>query len=247
MTKRIKLRNKIDHKHWLNIAFMIFVLVCFTTMLFLRCFNKKINPRLLEVAKQQIVAFNSKVIMQNYNSEVLGVVDINNLIVIVQNSKEEIITVDFKLDNVYELLGAATENMQKSLMNLELGNIEGSHIFDSGRVNIKDGMILNMPIGLASKSAYFANLGPMIPVKIRLIGNTVGLISTKIKDYGINNALVEIYLNLSIKEEIITPVTFEVIEMSKEILIASKIIQGIVPNFYGGMFYKNSELFNVAS
>ena len=243
--KRLRLKKTNYKNQVANTIFLILILIGITTIVFLNIFNKAVNPRILEVATQRISTFNNLIMIQTYSKEIMPSADITDIITIVQNSKEEILTVDFKLGNAYEILRNATINLQDKIAKLELGQLQEMGFSDPDLSNGYEGLILNIPIGVASKSIYFANLGPRIPVKIRMIGNVIGIINTKITDYGINNALVEIYMDLTVTEEIMTPVTFETIKTNYEVLIASKVIQGIVPSFYGGLIQKNSEIINV--
>ena len=54
-------------------------------------------------------------------------------------------------------------------------------------------------------NAFLSNLGPKILVKINLIGNVVSSVETKVRNYGINSALIEIYANIEVTEEVIIP------------------------------------------
>ena len=68
---------------------------------------------------------------------------------------------------------------------------------------------------------------------------------TKIKEYGVNNSLIEVYLKVSLNEEIIVPYSSKKINNSCEILLSSQVIEGIVPSIYNGLLEKNSSLINV--
>ena len=52
-------------------------------------------------------------------------------------------------------------------------------------------------------------------------------------NYGINNALVEIYLEVSLKYDLITPVQMQSQSLDFNVLLGAKIINGTVPNWYG--------------
>jgi len=243
--KKVRLKNKSKINYVANTIFAIMLLIVVLVVVFLSIFNKKVNPRILEVATQRVRTFNNLIIIQTYNSQIMNSADVEDIVNVIQNSKEEIISVDFKMNNAYEILRNATAHLHDKIAKLELGQLREMGFSDPDLSDGYEGLILNIPIGVASKSVYFANLGPRIPVKIRMIGNVVGVINTKVSNYGINNALIEVYMNLSVSEEIMTPVTFEIIETSYDVLIAAKVIQGIVPDFYGGILQKNSEIFNV--
>ncbi len=58
---------------------------------------------------------------------------------------------------------------------------------------------------------------------------------TKTRDYGINNSLIEIYIRLSLDIQVILPFSSDTINIVKEIPIGSKVIQGKIPQYYGGL------------
>ena len=64
--------------------------------------------------------------------------------------------------------------------------------------------------------------------------------STKVKNYGINSALIEVYVNLKIQEKIILPFYNENIEMKTKVPVALKIVTGTVPKYYGSGITQNT-------
>ena len=57
--------------------------------------------------------------------------------------------------------------------------------------------------------------------------------------------MIEVYLKVSLNEEIIVPYSSKKINNSCEILLSSQVIEGIVPSIYNGLLEKNSSLINV--
>ena len=106
-------------------------------------------------------------------------------------------------------------------------------------------LLLNIPIGMASNSPFLNNFGPKIPIGIQYIDTVFTQVKTNIQAYGINNALIEIYLDISLTYEIISPVTKENEELKYSLLIDSVIVNGVVPNLYGKTFESKTVFFNV--
>ena len=96
-------------------------------------------------------------------------------------------------------------------------------------------------------NVFLNDLGPKIPIKINIVGNALTNLKTKITDYGLNNALVEIYINITINEQILTPVAQDSLKTSYNFLIMSSIINGKVPSFYGGTYEKETRLFDISN
>ena len=100
-------------------------------------------------------------------------------------------------------------------------------------------------MGVASDGVFLANLGPKIPVKINYMGYLATSVRIKLEDYGINSVLVSLYIDCSITNEFIVPTIQKEINHSYSILLASKIIQGTVPEYYGGSWETKSNILNV--
>ena len=65
----------------------------------------------------------------------------------------------------------------------------------------------------------------------------------KIKEYGINNCLVEIYILLEVNVKVLLPIISDDIVIKNEIPISYKIINGQIPSYYGGNLSKNSNIY----
>ena len=63
-------------------------------------------------------------------------------------------------------------------------------------------------------------------------GSITTNIDTKLTNYGINNALVEISINISMEEQILLPYTVKTITVENSIPVVLKIIEGTVPKYY---------------
>ena len=70
-------------------------------------------------------------------------------------------------------------------------------------------------------------------------------VSTKVTDYGLNNALLNVVLKVRLGYQIITPSQKEKKTLEYELLISSSVIEGKVPNFYGGSMENKTTFFEV--
>ena len=123
-------------------------------------------------------------------------------------------------------------NIFEYLEDLENGNIEkikNTALFSS---RIKEGIIFEIPSGVVFNNIILANIGPKVPVKLNLTGDILTNISTKVTDYGINNAVVEVIVNVEVYEQVILPFTTTRITINTDIPIAIKLIQGEIPSYY---------------
>ena len=236
----MKLKRKINIKLY-NFLLVIIVTVILLSFLFIHYYNKRISNKIISIAQIKINEYSNDIIMDSFNKQILDEHEINNIIKISKNKSDEIIAVDFDLKKAYLVSMNVSKNIRDSLNNLEKQNLK-EEFLDYYQ---KDGFVLLLPIGLASKNIYFSNLGPRIPVRIKFVGNLTTGLQTKIKEYGVNNSLIEVYLKVSLNEEIIVPYSSKKINNRCEILLSSQVIEGIVPSIYNGLLEKNSSLINV--
>lgn len=207
-------------------------------------FNKAVTPKLLNVAEVSINKLNETILTNYKVKDIYPQVDLENAIVLTKNKKEEIISVDFNLEEVYKSLSIITGYLQQSVEDVNVRN-EVLKYYNEDLSSTLDSIILSIPIGVFSDKIYLANLGPRIPVKISYMGYVASSVRIKLEDYGINNVLISIYIDCFITNSFITPSIEKEIKHEYNILVASKIIQGIVPTYYGGVMEAKSNILNV--
>lgn len=222
-----------------NIKFNIFIIViiiCFIISIFtLNIFSKKVLPIFMNYAVSQIKIKTTSLINKVVSEEVSNISNLDELISITKNSSNDIQMIDFNSGYVNKLLVSTT----KSLLN----KIENINIFDNSIISkYEDGFIYEIPIGSIFNNIFLNNLGPKIPLKINIIGDVFANINTEIKEYGINNALLEISVNVSVTEKVIIPFISENINVSLSIPVSLKLIQGNIPIYYGSGFERNSNI-----
>lgn len=241
-TKR-KYLFKIHFKTSQIIFTICFINIFISIFLFVR-FNKSITPKLLNVAKSSINKLNETILTDFKVKDIYPKIDLENAIILTKNSKEEIISVDFNLENIYQSLSMITGYLQDSLNNKEQQQKILKYYDKNLSLNL-DGIVLSLPIGVASPYIFLANLGPRIPVKITYMDYVASSVKIKLENYGINNVLISIYINCTITNEFIIPAKEEQSKYNYDILVASKIIQGIVPSYYGGILERQSNILNI--
>lgn len=100
-----------------------------------------------------------------------------------------------------------------------------------------------VPMGTIFKNPLLNSKGPKLPVRIEMLGSVNTNIETKVKDYGINNSLIEMYIHVVVKEKVMLPVISSEIKIENNFPISYKIIAGKVPNYYGNGISKSSGLY----
>ena len=93
--------------------------------------------------------------------------------------------------------------------------------------------------------SLISNIGPDIPVRITLVNAIYSNCEIRIKEFGINNCLVEIYVLLQINIKVILPIISDNIVIENEIPISYKIINGKIPQYYGDSISKSSNIYTL--
>lgn len=101
-----------------------------------------------------------------------------------------------------------------------------------------------VPLGSIFQNPILNNKGPKIPVRMEIIGSVFSNMNIKIKEYGINNCLIEMYVHIEIKEKVILPVLSKTIVVKNDIPVSYKIIKGVVPSYYGKSMEKSSDIYS---
>ena len=232
--KRFRKRRKVKKSY---IIYFILILILFFTFLLFNLYSKITNPKIIEVSFIKLNEFMESFLSNNINYDLLKDDVIDDIIVINKNSDGEILYVNYDLKQAYYALEVVTQELEFAINELENGyNEEYSRNIISG----KSGIALKVPFLAGSENFFLANLGFNIYVPINFVGSILTNIKTKITDYGINNALVEIYVTTEIKANLISPFSSKVNKINYDVLVASTVINGRVPEVYGGIIQSKS-------
>lgn len=238
--RRLKLKRKIyifKKNKQAKILIIVFLFLVFLIILSLRFINTKLNPVLFDYASLESRKLASIVINNAISKNVTENIDIDELFIITRDNNNEIKTIDFNPITVNKILTKVTNSIQVNLKYIEQGKVEllelnTDELIDYDISKLKQGIIYEIPSGVVFGSSFLANIGPLIPVKFSLVGDIISYINTKVTNYGINNALVEINIVLELKEQVILPFISNKIDINTSIPVAIKLIQGSVPNYY---------------
>ena len=107
---------------------------------------------------------------------------------------------------------------------------------------LEKGIIVEVPLGIITNSSLLYNIGPKIPVKLSLVGDVVTGFSSEVVEYGINNALLKLMIDIKVDTKIILPIVSDQITIDCSIPIAMKVIQGKIPSYYIDGFTTKSNI-----
>ena len=212
----MKLKERLKRKYYILITFLISL---FLFIIIFSLYSKKLNPKLNDyidfLVKDEIYR---KVIKSN---NFITNEEVNDILYIDKNDSNEIVYLDYNMDKTYKLLNKYIDSLKKD--------------------NSKS-KILTVPFFIASDNIIISSLGPKVKFKYEIMNNVKGKIKTKVTDFGVNNALVEMYFELEIGYLVVIPMNKKESALKTEILISSKVINGKVPTFYGKNIFKESSI-----
>lgn len=232
-----------------NIFIAILLLCVIITIIVLKIISIRVSPILMNYAELETKKLSSIVINRAVNKQLANGMNIDEMFNIIKNDNGEIATIDFNPAIVNKVLNTTTNVVLINLKAIEEGNIDFIELPDilisNDKDKLKNGIIYEIPLGTITNSGFLSNLGPKIPIKLNIIGSVESNVKTNIKEYGINNALVEIYIRISVTEQINVPFISKRVTVTSDIPVALKVIQGSVPKYYGGTLSKQSNIFSI--
>lgn len=232
-----------------NIFIATLLLCVIITIIVLKIISIRVSPILMNYAELETKKLSSIVINRAVNKQLANGMNIDEMFNIIKNDNGEIATIDFNPAIVNKVLNTTTNVVLINLKAIEEGNIDFIELPDIlisyDKDKLKNGIIYEIPLGTITNSGFLSNLGPKIPIKLNIIGSVESNVKTNIKEYGINNALVEIYIRISVTEQINVPFISKRVTVTSDIPVALKVIQGSVPKYYGGTLSKQSNIFSI--
>ena len=230
----------------INKFLIINLVIIALTILNLFFINNATQERIKDYSYMIATKVTKQIVTTAYNSKSYHV-DNNKLYEIIYGSNDDIKTIVYNSSEVNKFLDAVTENVYDMFNNLEYGDLSKINIRENIVVNdkknfTKDGIVIMIPSGIVSNNYLFANLGPRIPVKISLTGEFESCISTKVEEYGLNNALISIYINIKATEQITMPFITEKVEIENQIPLSIYVVNGKIPEYYINGFDRTSNI-----
>nr|WP_106784879.1 sporulation protein YunB [Lysinibacillus timonensis] len=215
--------------------FLISFIAC--VILFLLFINDRLLPTYLEYAEVQTYKIASHVVSRAISAKVDNVMDVNEIIENVPTNSNEMVTSKFDTEIINkvraEIVALVKQNLQEAeegdLTQLpDLENVE----YDVGSMEAGDGIVFFVPLGQALNLPILGNLGPKIPIRFHIIGNVSSDVVTKIDEFGINNAKVEVGIHIIVNVQIIVPFSSKTATVEQYIPVAIGLVQSPVPHIW---------------
>lgn len=206
-------------------------MIIITLFIVFNFIGKKLTPIIMNYAEKQAKKIAVLVIGNAIDNELGEKFKSDNLFI--TDGKET----NYNTYEINNILKEVSINVKEYLRKLEKGELGDIGLSDNENINVnseklKSGIIYQVPSGIIFNNGLLANLGPKIPVKLSLIGDITTDIVTDIKEYGINNAVIELGVKIIAEEQVILPFDTKQIQVETVVPISIKIINGTVPGYY---------------
>jgi sporulation protein YunB len=178
------------------------------------------------------------------NSKIKEKIDLSakNLYKIEKNENNEINNLVYDAKVINNLIDSIGENIYSIFSSMEKKDFDklniNVNILTTTNNNKMKGIILEIPYSLLFDNYLFSNISPCIPVSIILTGEFESFVSSDVSEFGINNALITIYINVKVTEQVVLPFTTKKITVDNKIPIYMSIINGKIPTYYIDNFSK---------
>lgn len=222
--------------HLLLVTFIIFIIIISFSFWFI---DRGIRPALMNIAEKKTIEFATRTI----NSAVKSTENMNfdDLVEKDMDHNGNVAILGWNSEVVNRALRSATERAEYFLYGMNKGqqidlddpDLQPIEFGDSvGELAQKDPTVVEIPLGQATGNAILANLGPKIPVHFEIVGSLRSDVVHEIKEFGVNAALIEIYIPVDVSIQIVIPFSSSTAEVSTKVFIDSRVIMGDVPEFY---------------
>lgn len=217
----------------LIVAFLVLLIVS----LIFKYINTKIVPPLEVYAENEVKKISSLIISDAVESISFSEEETMSFFNTLTNKSDEVISVDFN-----------TAKINKSLVKLNKAVYKDLKSFENGRYKLEDteieteDLIYKIPLGYITGNYTLSNIGPKVPLKAKVIGSVVSNIKTEVSSYGINNSLLKVYIDVTVNMRFMLPLISKDVLVNNSIPLVVKIIQGKIPNVYGGSYAVTSPI-----
>ena len=220
--------KRIKKKRIMNKLVIIIFLLIISIIFVLKKINEKAVPQLMSYAEIETKRIISLLINTTVTNTIVKNINYDDLFITMKDSSNNIVSIDFNSKEVNRILDETSKVVEENINSLSRGNISKLTNNDYS----KNGVIYELPSGIIFNNTLLNNIMPKIPIKIDLISNIFCKINTDIKSYGINSALINVSVNITASIRVLLPFVSNVVEVSTDIPIIIKLIEGNIPGYY---------------
>lgn len=215
----------------------IFLSIIIAVMYLFYTVNQRLTPIYLQYAEVQTEKIASHVISEAITERISNVLDVNDVIQHVPTENSDQVTVKYNTEVINRILADVRTTVDENLDEIEKGNIDllplGEDIeYGATQMQAQGGVVFFVSLGQVTNMPLLGNLGPKIPIRFHVIGDAQANVVPYIKEFGINNAYVEVNIVLKVQVKIIVPLATKTAHIEQTIPVAIGIVKGPVPQVY---------------
>lgn len=205
--------------------------------LFIYYFSNSLGEGLIKCAEDEMERL-IILVLNNGVKKYLANGEMGDLLEILYNDKD-INLIRYNTKVINQVMIDITDILEQDMDYLVRGDIDKielgvKNISSDYYDKINDGIIYGVSMGSATGNQLLANLGPKIPLRLSVIGSVMTDIKSDIKDYGLNNAMINIYVEIEVDCVIQMPFMSKKVKVRDKIPLTMEVIQGSVPSYYYG-------------
>ena len=186
----------------------------------------------MNYASKQTINIATLIIKEAIGQSELVNFNVDDVIHFEENDEGYVSSVYINTPELNRLLVSATHQVEEKLLLVESGDLSELGLDAIYGGPYEDGVLLSVPLMAAFNLSLFHEYGPRFPVSAKLIGNAVTDIETDVKPYGINNAMLEISLKVTVRMKVTLPFKSDETMVSVSSPIVIKMITGQTPQYY---------------
>ena len=205
-------------KHNKNTMYILIGLIVILVILSFIYINKKVLPVMIEISTDEVKRITNNIINDSVKEELDRGLTFDKLFITTYEGSK-ISTIDFDSIIVNRVQNNITNNILNKLKDID------------------NNIIYKVPLTYSYNNTFLTNISPKIPVRIHPIGYINSNIKTKVTDYGINNALLEVYIEITVTVQVVLPLISNKVDTTLNVPIAIKLIKGDIPEYFGSNNY----------
>ena len=216
------------------LIYIIFIALLLSIIL-IKYFSYKIKPGLNKYVVSEVERIITLIINDSVSQELNRIN--SNSILNRESNNEKVSLYNINMIEINKIQNNINKKIQKNIKMVSMGKINKidkyfSSMSDIDYENLCDGVVYYISSGNLSGSIFTNNLGPKIPIKFLLDGSVISKINSRVVEYGINNAILEIKIAIRVSIVVNMPYVTKKVTVKTSNIIFNEIIQGEIPEYY---------------
>lgn len=197
-----------------KIIVYVFLIICFALVFFsVKFVNNYFSQRVSVYIQNKGVVYTQNYLQEAIIENVVEEIDINSMYLITENNDKKVTNVLINTAQVNKILSLVNKSIEDNIVTLSEEK-------------------LDLPLSIIMGETIFSKFGPNIKLRVLPIGKYECDIISNVSEYGINNSLFEIYINVTLTIETIIPLKKNEASVNCKIPLVMQVVQGEVPRYY---------------